>query len=287
MSRSISNYTDMLQGLAPRGAFWTRNTDSVFYQLFEALAVEFNRVDERIDDLTTESFPTSTVELITEYENEFEITPAVSDLSTRQQIVHAKKNEIGSMNAESYISFALSLGYDITIETFTPFWMGLPSLPAMIGIQSNLFYWLILVDADGDRGGFDPGFECGFLSSPANDESYVVNMKRAFYSLITEIDKKKPAHTIVLYDFNNRGFSRGFSWGFECIPFHDGHSPLEGYDFGFDTGFSGLETESTYVLNGGKYLAGGFHHGFSLGFHAHNGGGIEYDGFDTGFHRPA
>ena len=191
MSRSVSDYTGMLQGLSPRGPFWTRNTDSVFYQLLTALATEFNRVDDRIDDLVVENFPENSVELITDYEEEFAITTIAADISGRQQIVHAKKNEVGSMNAANYVAFARSLGYEITIELFTPFWIGISALPSVLGAQSNLFYWLILVDADGDRGGFDPGFDCGFLSSPANDESYVVNMIRSFYSLIDEIDKKK------------------------------------------------------------------------------------------------
>ena len=190
MSRSVSDYTGMLQGLSPRGPFWTRNTDSVFYQLLTALATEFNRVDDRIDDLVVENFPENSVELITDYEEEFAITTIAADISGRQQIVHAKKNEVGSMNAANYVAFARSLGYEITIELFTPFWIGISALPSVLGAQSNLFYWLILVDADGDRGGFDPGFDCGFLSSPANDESYVVNMIRSFYSLIDEIDKK-------------------------------------------------------------------------------------------------
>lgn len=75
----------------------------------------------------------------------------------------------------------------------------------------------------------------------------------------------------------------------ECILnlYKPAHTLLElliegaGFDYGFDSGFVSFSSSSL------EYLRGSFERGFNTGFDVRFGGPFDFNGFDTGFDRPA
>ncbi len=279
MARTKEEYILHLKGLLPKGKAWTRSTTSYSHQVIEALSKEFVRLEERIDDLLRESDPRVAVELLSEYEEEYEITEPSVLISQRQADVYAKMISLGGSYKEYFERIALALGHDIEIEEYSPFWSGIGVAGGPCGSQLNLFFWTVLVNSLGDRGGFDLGFDSGFASMLEFDLSLVYGLSRNLMTLIERFNKIKPAHTIALFDYHNVGFSRGFDWGFEAVPVNDNTFPIPAFDYSFDSGFA-VGNED------GKYLIGGFDKGFNLGFDVHFGGGFSFGGFDDGFLRP-
>jgi hypothetical protein len=250
--------------------------------LLNAFSYELARIDNRAYDLLDESVPANSSELLDSYEEDFDITNPSTVTATRQALVASKTIALGGLFKEYYTTVALALGYTITFYEFAPFWVGMMTGSSPVGDQKNIFVFLVWADTMFDCGGFDAGFDAGF-AAPASltDIDPVCGMTRSLDALITEIDRIKPGHSFALYDFYGRGFSRGFSWGYECLPYHDGIIPIPGFDEGFDIGFAAIaEYEGTYLI-------GGFDKGFSLGFDVCHGGGFTHDGFDAGFDRPA
>lgn len=283
MGRSALQYKNALWGLMPRGRAITRALESFFDQVLYGMAEEFARIDERAYDLINENVPSNANELITEYEEEFGIWDAADNLTDRQEAVHAKNILIGRQDKQYFIDIATALGYDTFIEEFVPFWADIALAGDPCNPQKNLFYWLMYVNPDGDKGAFSVGFShYGFDAIPINYKDYVMySLVRAFWDLIDEIWRIRPGHTIALFDFYYRGFSRGFGWGFHAIPTDDSTCPLPGFSGAFSDGFNNLREYD------GEYLIGGFNHAFNLGFDTHFGGGFEYDAFTDGFWRPA
>jgi uncharacterized protein YmfQ (DUF2313 family) len=279
--RSAADYTEHLKGLLPFGKAWTRDPDSVLSQLLNAIAYELARLDSRAYELLEESNPANSTELLDEYEEEFNIISSSTLTETRQGVVAAKTIELGGLSKEYYISVAAALGYSISFYEFAPFWVGIMTAVDPVGDQKNIFVFLVWANTNFDCGGFECGFDEGF-SAPASltDIDPVCSMTRNLDALISEIDRIKPAHACALYEFYGRSFSRGFSWGFPCIPYHDGIVPIPGFTSGFDSGFAAI-TEYE-----GSYLVGGFDKTFSLGFDVCHGGGFIHDGFDSGFDVP-
>jgi uncharacterized protein YmfQ (DUF2313 family) len=279
--RSYSDYTGQLEGLTPRGKAWTKNPNSILGLLRMALSYELARLDARAYDLLDENIPANSVELLAEYEEELGITIDSTATSDRQIAIATKIVARGGLFKEYYTEVALSLGYSITFFECSPFWVGLMSSISIIGDQKNIFVFFVYADTLFDAGGFDLGFDAGFTARASDtDIDPVCAMTRSLDSLILEIDKIKPAHSFALYDFYGRGFSRGFSWGYECLPYHDGIIPIAGLTTGFDTGFAAIAEYE------GTYLVGGFDKGFLLGFDVCHGGGFTHDGFDSGFDVP-
>jgi uncharacterized protein YmfQ (DUF2313 family) len=279
--RSAADYTEQLKGLLPFGKAWTRDPNSILVQLLNALSYELARLDNRCYELLVESNPLNSTELLDEYEEDFGIEIPSTDTTKRQEAIATKTVASGGLFKEYYTSVAVSLGYTITFYEFAPFWVGLMTGSSPCGDQTNIFVFMVRVDTNFDCGGFTVGFDAGFTAPRSiTDIDPVCAMTRNLDSLIAEIDRIKPAHTFALYDFYNVGFSRGFSWGFKGIPYHDGIIPIPGFTSGFSTGFAAIAEYE------GTYLVGGFDKGFELGLNVCHGGGFTHDGFDGGFDFP-
>lgn len=106
---SIEAYKNLLIRLLPRGPIW--NSLSVTTKLlFEALAVEYDRVDTRFVDLQREAIAGLSVELLSDWEAEAGITPLSTDTTTiRQNRVHARLNSnFGNPTKTFFENYALS-----------------------------------------------------------------------------------------------------------------------------------------------------------------------------------
>jgi uncharacterized protein YmfQ (DUF2313 family) len=265
MGWSSLNYRDQLMSLLPKGRFWTRGITSVLRQLFYGKGEELARVDTKSEDLILESFPLKASDTLADWEEEFGITEEDVQVTTsntqRREQINAKLIATGGQNKEYYEDIATSLEYDISIAESTPAWAGIAEAGDPCGDLNIIFKWIVYILTAN-------------LVKPRQ-----VNISRIYF----EIDRTKPGHTQMFMDFYGEGFSRGFSDGFEAIPWFDNSWGADG-ELAFDGGFSnGFANNVDYD---GIYLIGGFGKGFSIGFDRRTGGAFEYDGFSFGFDQP-
>lgn len=120
MGLSAHNYREQMQALLPRGAAWPRDDEAMLTQTLDALAVEFARVGARAESLPAEIIPSTTTELISDWERVLGLPdPCVGrleeTLAKRRNAVVAKLTGGGSASKAYYIALALTLGYVITI----------------------------------------------------------------------------------------------------------------------------------------------------------------------------
>ncbi len=264
MARSKEDFARLLMSLLPpsKWGFWTRDLNSNTYKYMLGLGKEFVRVDQRIEDLLNECLTLQADELLEEWEADFGLPEdgyaLASTTEGRRKEINAKLIQVGRQDENYFIEIAAALGYTITIETFSPAFVGIFAMGDPVGGQESLFYWKVNIDLD------------------SITESAEVNIVKLIYN----IKKVKPAHMMVLFDFTGAAFSRGFSKGFNRIPHYDNSWPGLGFGRGFSKGFA-----NAYDYDGENYI-GGFSQGFNIGFDRCSGGGINYSGFSTGFRRP-
>ena len=126
-SELVASSRTQLLSFVARG--WSKFTGSTTYKLFDALAVEFARLRERIADLSTESNPGAPVEMIDEWESDLglpdETLPAPSTLEERQALVAAKLLDDYGHSEADLRAIALALGYDyLSFDHYTAFECG-------------------------------------------------------------------------------------------------------------------------------------------------------------------
>lgn len=121
---SESDYLAALQQLMPRGRVWPRDSDATQTQVLAALTRIYARNNQRANYLLADAFPSTTTELISEWESTLGLPdPCVGPSPTLQQrrasIVAAFANS-GGQSIGYYIGYAKLLGYTITITQFPP-----------------------------------------------------------------------------------------------------------------------------------------------------------------------
>ena len=99
--------------------------------------------------------------------------------------------------------------------------------------------------------------------------------------LISSIESKKPAHSIVLFRFVGVEFSNAFSQDFDSVPWYDGSSWPISFSRDFSSDFA-----NAYDYDGVR-LVGSFSNAFSEDFDSYRGGCFSFDEFSTDFLRPS
>jgi uncharacterized protein YmfQ (DUF2313 family) len=264
MARSALQYRKQLQSLLPKGKLWNRNEDSVLTKLLYGMSDELVRVEERTENLINEKLLNTTNELLIEHENDFGLPEQDEELGLtlelRRNELKSKLIEVGQQDKLYFYDICLAFGYIVYIEEFKPAWCGIFKAGEPCGDQINLFIWKINIYTN------------------SVEESIEVNLTK----LINKINKLKPAHTHVLFDWYSVGFDRGFSRGFERFYHYDNYWVGLGFDEKFNNGF---ENNSDYY---GVNFKGGFNYGFSIAYNRNSGGGFNARGFEkSGFNHPA
>jgi len=252
MARIALDYLRLLQSLLPTGKAWNREEGSVLTETLYGNAEEFARVDLRSDNLLAERDTQKTTELLIDHEIDLGLPDECSGdnltIAERRRIAHSKLIALGQQNPAYYIELAAAQGWTITITEFSPFWCGYHAMGDSCGEQTNIFYWKITITLGGGEIIY---FTCG--SSQCGDQlSYIVDTN----SLICLLNKYKPGHTSLLFDYDGPEFDFAFGPGFDASPY-----------------------------SGALYLTGGFSLGFSIGFERGSGAGFDQNGFDNGFEK--
>jgi uncharacterized protein YmfQ (DUF2313 family) len=264
MARSSLQYRKLLQSLLPKGKLWNRDENSILTKVIWGMSEELARIDQRAENLINEKLLNSTIELIIEHEKDFGIPEEGQELQPtfelRRNELKSKLLEVGQQDKNYFEEISLAFGYHIYIEEFRPAWSGVFCSGDPCGDQQNIFYWKIHIYVD----------------------SIIDSLQVDLTKLIAKINKIKPGHTHVLFDFYNVGFDRGFSNGFLRQPHYDNFWLNNSFDSGFSNGF---ENNTDYY---GHNYTGGFGYGFNIAFDRASGGGFQSKAFQKiGFQHPA
>jgi uncharacterized protein YmfQ (DUF2313 family) len=189
-----TDFAALLTKLQPTGDAWPTDADSVLQQSLAALAEPFSYVNARANNLVTDAFPSSTVELLPEWEASLGLpdscTPLGATIQQRQRAVVAKLVGRGGQSVPYFISVAAALGYTITITQFTAFTFGMPFGLPLAGLPWS-FTWQVNAASITIQ-----HFLFGHDAFGQPFETFGNNV------LICELTKIAPAHTTLIFSFS-------------------------------------------------------------------------------------
>lgn len=119
-----ADYLAALQSLLPRGKVWPRDPDDTQTKSLAGLAPTYMRQNARSNQLLVDAFPSSTIELLPEWEATLGLPDPCAGLSptiyVRRAQVVARVKALGGQSILYFIGLALALGYTVTITQFVP-----------------------------------------------------------------------------------------------------------------------------------------------------------------------
>lgn len=139
---TLAQYTGALKNLLPRGRVWSRENSGIQHGLIEGLAKSFQQMDEDAVQLLIEAFPSTTTDLIDEWNATVGIPDpcfgAPENIEQNRQYIVAKLIADGGQTVDYYKSIAASLGLIITIREFSA---STPGTGAPVGLITKLEDW--------------------------------------------------------------------------------------------------------------------------------------------------
>lgn len=235
MARTSVGYLRMLQALLPKGRAWNTKTASdllggfapafsrafsiydsegcsVLTQFLLGEAEEFARVDGRSNDLLVERDVRQASELLIDHETDLGLPDGCSpeNYTTAERRVAAYNKTIlyGRQNPRYYEEIAEAFGKTVWIDEYQPFWCGTGVSGAPCGAQWVIFYWRATINPGPDELIY---FTCGI--SPSN--TALIELVGYLINVLCWIDKYKPAHTVLIIDYNGFAFSNAFDQAFD------------------------------------------------------------------------
>ena len=122
------SYLSLLQALLPRGRAWPRAASAWLTKLLDALAQEFERVEQRVQDLLQEYDPRTANELLGDWERVAGLPgdwPVPGTLDGRRRLLHGRMTVRLGQSKQAYLDLAWRLGYEeVTIKTYQVFVAG-------------------------------------------------------------------------------------------------------------------------------------------------------------------
>lgn len=180
--------------LLPPGRAWPRDADAVIAQFLSVLAPTSVRVCARGLELLTDAFPTSTVELLPEWEESLGLPDPCAGTG---QTVEARRNQVvgrltglGGQSVPYYIGVAAGLGYAITITEFAPFRFGMT-----FGMPLNGDAWAYAWQVNAPQFAIED-FELGTSGFGEPFASWGSTV------LQCELTRLKPAHTVLNFSYH-------------------------------------------------------------------------------------
>lgn len=118
-------YAEQLLAMLPQGKAWSSEGSSKLRQLMIGFGGEFSRIGRRADDLLQEVIPSTTIQMLAEWEKAAGLpdlcVPGDQTLQERRNALLARLATSGGQSREFFISLGAYLGYSITITEFLPF----------------------------------------------------------------------------------------------------------------------------------------------------------------------
>ncbi len=121
---AASDYQVAFKNILPSGDAWPDDINAVTNLTLAGLQPVYERTTARANDLLREVVPSSTLELLPEWEATYGLPDPCAGLSptieARRAQVVARAGATGGQDIPYLIRFAANLGYPITITQFTP-----------------------------------------------------------------------------------------------------------------------------------------------------------------------
>lgn len=215
MARSANEYLEQLKLLLPPGKALPRETGTSLDTLLDGIAQELARLDARGEDLIGEANPSSTSELLTDWERTAGLPDNCSGtldstVQGRRQSLLAKLTSTGGQSKQYFIDVAAALGYEVTISEFRPFRAGLSHAGDDLTNGDWIYTWRVNAPET-----TTVSFRAG--QSSAGEALRIWGNE----TLECKINKLKPAHTIALFAYGEPLTFDG-SWAFDGTQYYDG-----------------------------------------------------------------
>jgi uncharacterized protein YmfQ (DUF2313 family) len=218
VQRTTADYAEGFVRLLPRGTVWPREPDHVLYKTLTGLAGIWGDQVEVLAALllTQESDPRATVEFLPDWERNWGLPDAcVAEpltVADRQKALVAKMTLLGGQSRAFFIGAAAAIGYTISISEYSPFMCGVSRVGDtrdaqgdyrwQIGPPEMRFYWTVHVAdarlswfrASSGQAGVDPHLRIGISTD-----------------LECLLNRYKPAHTEIVFDFANLATGGAFA----------------------------------------------------------------------------
>ena len=195
---NLNDYIEMVWSLYPKGLAWNREK-GILNKFNASIAAEIIKLEGRIKALLDEADPRTTTEMIFDWERTWglpdECSPLASTLQERRIAVISKMIMAGGMPPVFYQNMIEEMGYDVDgLIEWKPFVIGECLTTGTMTDPDPLtrFCWGWTV-----YGLASNMFECGISEclDPLGDWSDASE-------LICRINKLKPAHTQVIFNFD-------------------------------------------------------------------------------------
>lgn len=196
MARTADQYREQLKALLPPGKAWTREPGTTFEDLLDGMAQEWARLDGRGEELIIEALPSSTTELLPDWERVAGLPDDCGGeqsetLQCRRADLIAKLTSTGGQSPAYFIAVAAALGYTITITEYRPFRAGYSQAGDQLTNGEWAFTWQVNAPESTVS-----NFRAG--QSQAGEPLRTWGNER----LECTIEELKPAHTHVLFAYS-------------------------------------------------------------------------------------
>lgn len=194
---TAAEYREQLKALLPPGQAFPRDPGTTLHDLLDGMSIELARLDGRASILPQEAIPSSSLELLSDWERVVGLPDKCSGaleetLQGRRNALLAKLTSTGGQSVGYFIELAASLGYMVTIEEFRPFRAGMSVAGDALTNGPWVHTWLVRapeVSVTEFRAGLSAAGER--LRTWGND------------TLECKINQLKPAHTIALFAYGD------------------------------------------------------------------------------------
>lgn len=148
MAHTRDQYRQQLKALLPPGKALPREPGTTLDALLDAMAAELVRIDDRADDLIDEAIPSTTSELLADWERVAGLPdPCVADQvqnrAQRRAALVSKLASRGGQSAAYFIAVAAALGFEVTITEFRPFRAGMSYAGDALTNGDWVFTWRV------------------------------------------------------------------------------------------------------------------------------------------------
>lgn len=136
-----TDYRQALFNLLPRGRAWSDDPEGVLARVLEGVAGAYTAVDGAAQFLLFDAFPANAVTLLPEWEATLGLPDPCQgpnpSLVARQKQVVARFVGVAGVSRNDLITYAANLGFAITLETFTPFRMGVGGMGDPLYVEAD------------------------------------------------------------------------------------------------------------------------------------------------------
>jgi uncharacterized protein YmfQ (DUF2313 family) len=193
--RTAAEYREQLKSLLPPGQAFPRESGTTMHDLLDGMSIELARLDARGEALPIEASPSTTNELLTDWERIAGLPDKCSGtleqtIQGRRKALLTKLSNTGGQSPAYFIELAASLGYTVTISEYRPFRAGRSYAGDALTNGPWAFAWLVRapsVTVTEFRAGLSAAGER--LRTWGND------------TLECKITQLKPAHTIAIFAY--------------------------------------------------------------------------------------